>query len=85
MGMLLLVQLLRIAVDSCLLHVPRDVEEVAHLLQQLQLKAEYIAHNLQQWSEISLEGKQQVSQETQQQVLHGEERKKHLVHALQWI
>ncbi len=85
MGMLLLVQLLRIAVDSCLLHVLRDVEEVAHLLQQLQLKAEHIAHNLQQWSEISLEGKQQVSQETQQQVLHGEERKKHLVHALQWI
>ncbi len=65
--MLLIVQLLNMAVDNVLLHVLRDVEEAVHLLQQLQLKAELIADNLQQWSAsltgISLVGKTQISQE----------------------
>lgn len=67
--MRLIVQLLNmaVAVDNALLHVCRDVEEVAHLLQQLQLKAELVAHNLQHWSAsltgIALVGKAQIGQE----------------------
>lgn len=38
--------LLTMAVDNDLLYVLRDVEEVEHLLQQSQLKAELIAPNL---------------------------------------
>ncbi len=76
------------AVDNDLLYMHRVAEEVAHLPQQLQLKAELTAYNLQHWSAsltgTSLVGKTQVTR-TQQQGLHGEQRKKHLVHALQWI
>ena len=92
MGMLLIVQLLNVAVDivdNGLLHVHRVVEEAAHLLQQLQLKAELIAYNLsalERLSDQNITGWDNTDvTRTQQQSLHGEEREKHLVHALQWI
>ncbi len=60
------------AVDNDLLYMHRVAEEVAHLPQQLQLKAELTAYNLQHWSAsltgTSLVGKTQVPQEPSSKV-----------------